>query len=91
MDGQRDLQMSFYSGLSSWFLVKETSIFYPRFYLRLKERMTSIKNRGHPRGYCRRDRTTPFQFFLLQFSFQTFNLFVLGRISSRENLLLGAI
>lgn len=45
------------SGLSSWFLVKETSIFCPGFYLRLKERMTSIKNRGHPRGYCRRDRT----------------------------------
>ena len=45
------------SGLSSWFLVKETSIFCPGFYLRLKERMISIKNRGHPRGYCRRDRT----------------------------------
>lgn len=75
------------SGLSSWFLVKEISIFCPGFYLRLKERMTSIKNRGHPRGYCRRDHTTSFQFFLLQFSFETFNLFVLGRISSREKLL----
>lgn len=58
------------SGLSSWFLVKEISIFCPGFYLRLKERMTSIKNRGHPRGYCRRDHTTSFQFFLLQFSFE---------------------